>query len=122
MCKRGFHQNEIKDYDKMVNRLVPLTQRIFLPLTMFQVNEKLSTLSREATEQNIEAAEEDLRVIREAAPKYDSYMRLTKIELPSLCEDLRILNIRKEKLVDEYNKVSLIGFLGSWVLVATNRN
>lgn len=76
----------------------------------FQVKEKLGTLSREATEQNIEAAEQDLRVIREAAPKYDSYMRLTRTELPSLNEDIQKHNIRKEQLVDEYNKVGSIEF------------
>lgn len=78
--------------------------------TRFQVKEKLGTLSREATEQNIEAAEEDLRVIREAAPRYDSYMRLTRSELPNLNEDIQKHNICKDQLVDEYNKVGFIEF------------
>lgn len=111
MCKRGFHQNETKDYDKMVCCLVRSHFTNSYKRTRFQVKEKLGTLSREATEQNIEAAEEDLRVIREAAPRYDTYIRLTRSELPSLNEDIQKHNIRKEQLVDDYNKVGFIGSL-----------
>ncbi|KAH8150090.1 uncharacterized protein LAJ45_05776 [Morchella importuna] len=85
MCKRGFHQNEVKGFDEMVRK-------------------KLGSYSRETTEENIKDAEDELRLIREAAPSYDSYIRLTKTEIPNLTEDLRKNNILKDQLIDDYNK------------------
>jgi len=58
------------------------------------------------TEDIIRDLEEDLKHIKDAAPSFDSWKRLTEIELPKLETDLQKLNQAKELLLEEYNQVS----------------
>lgn len=57
------------------------------------------------TKDTIDDIEEDMKLIRIAAPSYDSWTRLTQAEIPGLEADLRKLNQSKELLVEQYNKV-----------------
>jgi len=58
------------------------------------------------TEDMIHELEEDLKHIKDAAPSFDSWKRLTEIELPRLETDLQKLNQTKELLLEEYNQAS----------------
>jgi DNA repair protein RAD50 len=53
----------------------------------------------------IREAERDLEMIREAGPSYDSYVRLTKTEIPALEQELKQHQQAKEQLLEQYSKV-----------------
>jgi DNA repair protein RAD50 len=53
----------------------------------------------------IRAAERDLEMVREAGPSYDSYIRLTKTEIPTLEQELKQHHQAKEQLLEQYSKV-----------------
>jgi DNA repair protein RAD50 len=53
----------------------------------------------------IRTAERDLEMVREAGPSYDSYIRLTKTEIPTLEQELKQHHQAKEQLLEQYSKV-----------------
>ncbi|CUS15180.1 unnamed protein product [Tuber aestivum] len=68
------------------------------------VTTRLQSVMTANTEDIIRDLEEDLKHIKDAAPSFDSWKRLTEIELPKLEADLQKLNQTKELLLDEYNQ------------------
>ncbi|CAZ80011.1 unnamed protein product [Tuber melanosporum] len=68
------------------------------------VTTRLQSVMTANTEDIIRELEEDLKHIKDAAPSFGSWKRLTEIELPKLEADLQKLNQTKELLLEEYNQ------------------
>lgn len=63
---------------------------------------------KNADEEVIRGYEEDIEILREAGPSYDSYVRLTSIEIPALETEIKQYQKAKEKLLEQYTKVRTI--------------
>lgn len=51
------------------------------------------------------ALEDDIKAVKAARPSYDSYMRLTKTEIPSLQKELDQQQKARDVLADQYRQV-----------------
>ncbi|KAL7271910.1 DNA repair protein rad50 [Rhizina undulata] len=85
LCKRGFEDAEIPLFNK-------------------RLEEDLQKLVRREAEKDIQDFEEDLKLVRNAAPSYDSYVRLSRTEIPALEEDLKRNQEARDRLVEQYNQ------------------
>jgi len=82
LCQRAFHGKEMTDFVK-------------------KMEEKLAKLTAEKVAKDLEEAEEDLRKAKAAGPSHDTWLRLSKTELPRLHEEAKKLTAEKEKMLRE---------------------
>ncbi|KAA8894161.1 AAA domain-containing protein [Sphaerosporella brunnea] len=73
-----------------------------------RVRTKIEQLLQDADEEMIREADRDLQEVREAGPSYDSYIRLTKTEIPALEQELKGHQRAKEQLLEQYSKLDKI--------------
>ncbi|KAI5850625.1 AAA domain-containing protein [Tricharina praecox] len=90
LCRRGF-----KDEDEKSSRLTEFRKQI-------------EKVLKNADEEVIRGYEEDIEILREAGPSYDSYVRLTSIEIPALETEIKQYQKAKEKLLEQYTKLDKI--------------
>jgi len=60
---------------------------------------------KSADEEVIQGYEQDIQILRDAGPSYDSYIRLTTTEIPALGEEIKQHQQAKEKILEQYMKV-----------------
>jgi len=84
MCRRGF-RDDSKGFDNLIKFL----------------EKEIKRASSEEEENDMQAAEEELKALREAQPNYDAWERLTQTEMPALEADESKLTSRYEELVAE---------------------
>ena len=82
LCQRGFHGTEQNGF-------------------ISRMKAKLENETAAEVERDLRDAEEDLRRAKEAGPSYETWVRLSKAELPKLQEDLKNLGTEREKLLRE---------------------
>ena len=82
LCQRSFHGKELTDFVK-------------------RIEEKLTTLTAEKVASDLKDSEEDLRKAKEAGPSHDTWLRLSKTELPRLKEDIKKLGGERDKMLQE---------------------
>ena len=89
LCQRNFHGTEQNGF-------------------ISRMKAKLENETAAEVERDLSDAEEDLRRAKEAGPSYDTWVRLSKAELPKLQEDLKTLATEREKLlreIEEHDKI-----------------
>lgn len=89
LCQRGFHGTEQNGF-------------------ISRMKAKLENETAAEVERDLSDAEEDLRRAKEAGPSYETWVRLSKAELPKLQEDLKNLGRDREKLlreIEEHDKI-----------------
>lgn len=89
LCHRQFHGQELT---KFVERM----------------ELKLSKQTAEDVARDLKEAEEDLRKAKEAGPSYDTWLRLSKKDLPHLHEEVKRLGIERETMlrkVEDHDKI-----------------
>lgn len=59
-----------------------------------------------ADEEVIRGYEQDIQILRDAGPSYDSYVRLTATEIPALEKEIKQYQKAKEKHLEQYTKVA----------------
>jgi DNA repair protein RAD50 len=89
-------------------------------INRIQVGTRLQNVMKQSAEDTIKELEEDIKHLKNASPSYDSYTRLTKIEIPNLEIELQRLNEVKEKLVEQFNMVSLRDLLIGYLMLTCN--
>ena len=82
LCQRHFHGKELTEFVK-------------------KMEERLAKQTAEKVAQDLQEAEDDLRKAKEARPSHDTWLRLSKIELPKLHEDIRRLGTEREQLLHQ---------------------
>ena len=82
LCQRPFHGKELTDFVQ-------------------KMQEKLAKLTAEKVARDLKEAEEDLRKAKEAGPSHDTWLRLSKKDLPRLREDFQHLDVERQKTLRE---------------------
>ena len=59
----------------------------------------------QASEEEIKNLDSDIQLMKDAAPSYDTYIRLTNTEIPALEKELEEQKKAKESLVNIYEQV-----------------
>jgi DNA repair protein RAD50 len=103
LCMREFYPHE---KPKQISRVtLPTRMALSIAYASFQFRTQIEKILKEADEEMIREADRDLQEIREAGPSYDSYVRLTRTEIPALEQELEEHQRAKEQLLEQYSKV-----------------
>jgi DNA repair protein RAD50 len=70
-----------------------------------QFEQNLARIHARMTDETVQSLDEDIKAIKAARPSYDTYMRLTKTEIPALQKELEQHQKSRDALADLYRQV-----------------